>query len=262
MATSSGQDRIAASDVAQIAAPITAVIAIFTSLAVTGVLGQAQRNHGDSLAKAFGFVIGGAAVWFIAFLLPTAPESAEKAPKGWFLTRWVWESPSFVARTLQWIRKRADLLLKMLAVLSLVIGILWGISALIDTQQDFERPAISASFKKASSVLNATVTDRGLASGRRLAVLVQVLKKKHGRLVPDSDSLYFALLGPDEDGKVNHSVSVYVPPDADLVRVKAWTGETDSGCTSFEETVDTITTNLRPGEQAGCLVLRLPTRGN
>jgi hypothetical protein len=70
---------------------------------------------------------------------------------------------------------------------------------------------------------------------------------------------YFALLGPRGDGKVKHSLSVYVPPSADLVRVKAWTGQTDSGCTSFEET-ETVTTDLRPGEQTGCLVLRLPKR--
>jgi hypothetical protein len=258
--TASGGD---ARQLAQVVAPLTAVVAVFTSLAVAGVLGQAQRNHGDSLAKAFGFIIGGAALWFIALLLPPAPRDRDAAEKGWFFTQWVWaEKPDPVAKFFQYLRKRGELLLRMLAVASLVVGILWGISALIDTQQDFERPAISASFTKAPSLLEATVTDEGLASGRRLAVLVQVLKKNNGQLTPDPDSLYFSLLGPGADGKVKHSLSVFVPRNADLVRVKAWTGKTDSGCTSFEETQDTLTTNLQPGEQAGCLVLRLPERAN
>lgn len=260
MATQENQGRPTLGEIAQIAAPVTAVIAIFTSLAVAGILGQAQRNHGDSLAWAFGLVIGGAALWFIAFLLPPLPENPKAVPRMWSVTKWIWESESRVARALQWIRIRADVILKLFAVGFLVAGILWGIRTLIKTQQDFERPAISASFTKDSSVLNATVTDRGLASGRRLAVLVQVLKEKNGQLTPDPNSLYFSVLGPGEDGKVDHSVSVYVPRKADLVRVKAWTGKTDSGCTSFEETVDTVTTNLRPGEQAGCLLLRLPER--
>jgi len=257
--TASQRGGLGVSEVAQVVAPLTAVVAVFTSLAVTGVLGQTQRDHGDSLLRAFGFVLGGAALWLIAFLLPDAPRTSSQAEKGWWFTSWVWDSDRVLARFFRFLRKRADVLLRVIAVASLVVGVLWGIRALVDTQQDFERPAISASFAKSSSLLSATVTDEGLASGRRLAVLVQVLTRKNGLLTPDQNSLYFALLGPGGDGKVKHSLSVYVPTRADLVRVKAWTGQTDNGCTSFEET-ETVTTDLRPGEQAGCLVLRLPKR--
>jgi hypothetical protein len=41
MATEENHGRITLGEIAQVAAPVTAVIAIFTSLAVAGILGQA-----------------------------------------------------------------------------------------------------------------------------------------------------------------------------------------------------------------------------
>jgi hypothetical protein len=68
--------------------------------------------------------------------------------------------------------------------------------------------------------------------------------------------LYLSVLGPNSDGKVTHAVNVYVPKQFELVEMKAWTGETETACNSRVER----TRGIRPAEEVGCLVLRLPEK--
>lgn len=256
-------DNRTAANIAQVVAPVTAVVAVFTSLAVTGVLGQAQRDEGSWLIAAFACIVGGAVAWLVALLIP-APADAPQARMSRF-GKWIREPGERfpkLANALWWLRVRGGTILQMLGVAAVGAGIVLGVVGLVKTQQGFQRPAVSASFSKDSSILTAKVTDQGLATGRRLAVLVQGLQEKRQkeklRLVADPKLLYFAVIGPDENGKINHSVSVHVPKSYGLVGVKAWSGETDPGCTIFDEGV--VRSGVRTGEEAGCLALRLPAR--
>lgn len=69
MAETPDASRPAWETVAISAAAVSTVIGVLTALAVSGILGQAQRNHGVLLLTGFAFVIGAATVWFIGTLL-------------------------------------------------------------------------------------------------------------------------------------------------------------------------------------------------
>jgi hypothetical protein len=73
-------------------------------------------------------------------------------------------------------------------------------------------------------------------------------------LVPSPRWLYLSVLGPTSDGKVTHTMNVYVPKRFPLVEVKAWTGPNETPCSSRVEK----TKGIRPAEEVGCIVLRLP----
>jgi hypothetical protein len=66
-----------AADIAQVVAPITAVVAVFTSLAVSGVLGKAQRDQGDWLISAFACIAAGGAAWLVGLLIPEPVEQPD-----------------------------------------------------------------------------------------------------------------------------------------------------------------------------------------
>jgi hypothetical protein len=246
------------SALAQVVAPLTAVVAVFTSLAVTGVLGQAQRNEGTWIVVALGLVTGGAVAWLVGVLIPPPETDAQKLTG---VQKWIRHPDHKLGAVLWWLRRRGGALLKMLAVIAVGAGIVVGVAGLVKTQQAVERPAVSASFDKSSSTLNATVSDQGLGSSQRVVVLVQGLREKQGpkriKLVADPHTLYYAMVGPDENGKINHSVSVVVPAKFGLVGVKAWSGQSDRGCdiSELKKTGKPITPS---GQDDGCLALRLP----
>jgi hypothetical protein len=251
---------LSAGDLAQVVAPLTAVVAVFTSLAVTGVLGQAQRNEGTWVIVAIGLVTGGAVAWLVGLLIPEPVVAKTQSMTNF--QGWVRDPSNFkgLAKFLWWLRRRGGALLKMLGVISVGAGIVAGVVGLVKTQQAVERPAVSASFVKAASTLNATVTDQGLGSSQRVVVLVQGLtEKQHAKqikLVADPHALYYAMVGPDENGKINHSVSVVVPKKFRLVGVKAWSGQEDRGCNISElKNGEPI---IPSGQDDGCLALSLP----
>lgn len=68
-------DNRATADIAQVVAPVTAVVAVFTSLAVTGVLGQAQRDEATWLIAAFAWIVAGAVAWLVGLLIPVPAEA-------------------------------------------------------------------------------------------------------------------------------------------------------------------------------------------
>jgi len=146
-----------------------------------------------------------------------------------------------------------------LALLLFAGGVGTAIAALVSTQHDSERPAVSVKFEKKERTLNADATAHGLSSDDRLVVLVSGLirEPKDGvaTLVEDPRSLYYAVLGPDSSGEVAHEVQVFVPKRYAVIGVKAWTGKKESEC----RTEEVVATEALPQHaQAGCLLMRLP----
>jgi hypothetical protein len=84
--------------------------------------------------------------------------------------------------------------------------------------------------------------------------------RKKWWLESDPHTLYFALIGPGSNGKLRHSLSVYVPAKYKFVGVKAWSGKTDRGCVRFQETVSNLQSQVLPTGDDSCLVLRLVRR--
>ena len=78
MAASSGTE--APSGLPQLATAVAAVVGVVGSLAVTGVLAEAQRNHGIALLVSFSCVLAGAVLWLIAGLLPSKRKTID-APR-------------------------------------------------------------------------------------------------------------------------------------------------------------------------------------
>ena len=221
-------------DIAQIATAASAAIAVLVSLAVTGVLARAQRNHGYLLFSGLGLILLGSLGWFVATILP------ENLP--------MWRQRRNTARFAFWLRVVAGLLF--------LVGLICAILAVVRTERDAQRPAVAASFDAAKSVLTAKVSADGLGTNQRMAVGVEGLKQRGNTPTVDAAEpnkpLFFALLGPDADGKVKYEFSVYVPPRFRIVGVEAWTADTKPAC--FDRPQG------HQAQEAGCAVLRLKER--
>jgi hypothetical protein len=224
---------------AQVAAAVTAVVGIVTSLAVTGILAQAQRNHGVWLLAAFACVVAGAMLWLAVATLhrPAA------------LKKFAWLDKSVV---------------QTVALVATAAGLMLAIWAMVLTQKDTERPSVSATFDRGTRILTASAEAHGLSSDERLVVLVTgLVPKTTGRAGAKAKanvvfreatpSLYYAVIGPDSGGEVTHAAQVSVPVQYKFVAVKAWTGARETKC----ETIPPKT-GVPQRVLAGCLFLRLP----
>jgi hypothetical protein len=236
-------------NVTQVAVAASAFVGIIASLALTGILGQGQRDHGVLLLIAFAFVLFAATLLVVAALLPRERRSTPPTPPEGGGVRTFFR------------RLSLRVWLEIVGVLLFGTGVLVGIIALIDTQQDAVRPAISASFDPSTSLITAKVTAEGLSASDRVVIRVDGLseRRKKGRLVYKAQlhALYLAALGPDADGNVSQEVSVDVPVNDQLVGVKAWTGEEDPSC-YVSDSFKSENSAIPQAKQDACLMLRLP----
>ena len=161
-----------------------------------------------------------------------------------FLWKWTFRKGSFQA----------------IALLAFATGLGLAIYSMIRTQQDSERPAVSATFDSKTNILSATA--EGLSTDDRLSIIVRGYKEVPDRnsrtgyrFQYDPRSLYFAAIGPGSDGKVTQTINVYVPSRYPLARVKAFTGLEETPCATKE-----TRTSLKIPQRlkVGCFVLRLP----
>jgi hypothetical protein len=224
---------------------------VFAGLAVTGALSDTQRNHGVYLFIAFAFVLFGAVLWFTAALIPA------KTTKAWAIIQIPGPTTSTLKlATVRWV-------LQLLGVVAFAAGIGVGLSALIQTQGESQRPSVSASFNEAKSVLSGTASADGLGSSQAVTVRVQGMSERiEGdkiTLVADRRDLYYALVGPDSDGKVSQKFNVSVPKHYNLVGVKAWSGDGDRGCQIYEKRANQTRSAYRVSDEDGCLVMRIRT---
>jgi len=212
-------------EVTQLLAGTTAVIGILASLAVTGVLGQAQRNHPTRIYICLGSVLAAALLLSWAAILP--------------------------GRRHPW--------LYFCGVILFFVGLGVGVNALVMTQHDSERPGVSAAFDQASRQVTETVTADGLSLDKAMVVKINALRatKKHGSTLYTADPtpLYFAVVGPDANGKISDTAVAYAPADADFVGVKAWTSEQgEPSCVDRQRNRPAVPQS----DEAGCFLLRIP----
>jgi hypothetical protein len=181
-------------EITRVATALSGVIGVFAALAVTGVVAQAQRNHGDWILVGLILVLSGAVLWLAATL----------------------------AQSFSWLRWPFTIVA--LPVFAAGLGV--GIYGIYKTQRDSERPAVSALFDSRTQAVAITATAHGLRSDSRLAIVVSAYRGTPDHPVPliNPPTLYYAVVGPDGSGEVSHTTSVPVPRKYTLVGVEAWTG--------------------------------------
>jgi hypothetical protein len=211
-------------DVTQLLAGTTAVIGILASLAVTGVLGQAQRNHPTRIYICLGCVLAAALLWSWAAILP--------------------------GRRHPW--------LYLCGVILFFVGLGVGVNALVMTQHDSERPGVSTAFNDKSRQVTATITADGLSLDKAMVVKIEVLeateRRGRTRYMPQAPPLYFGVVGPDANGKIKHTAVAIVPPGVTFVGVRAWTAEQgEPSCVDRRTRV----THVPQSDEAGCFLLQL-----
>lgn len=267
------------SAIVQVVAAVSAVLAVVTGLAVTGVLAEAQRNNGAWLLGAFAGVLLGATLWLLG--VSAGAGASKSGPASNSALEW-WPVWAWLGRLWHWFY-RPDLL-QPLGLVAVAIALGFAIYALIRTQSDFERPDVAASFSQANNVLTADVTDHGLNSEDRLAIRISAVAMKPKENFPTEGSpLYLAEIGPDASGDLDQKIDVRVPKrviywvgrpgskrttkrtlSVRMVVVKAWTADEEQPCTQREKNAAAAPTTpahkrlvLRRAREAGCLILRV-----
>jgi hypothetical protein len=211
-------------DLAKIAAAGTAVIVLLSALAVTGVLGQAQREHPSLFIVALGLVLGAAALWVLAAVVTNGSATTWAAYTG--------------------------AIAQAVGIAMFLAGTLCGVTALVFTQHNPNRPSISASLD--NDTLTATVKAGGLDAHDRVGVFVDGLTQT-GETITATRNLYFASIGANSDGDVELPIKLDVPGGRfDALGVRAFTAG-ESECDLKGKVVKSK--EVGPG----CIVLLLPT---
>jgi hypothetical protein len=213
-------------DLKSVAASVTAVVGVFAALAATGVIGEAQRNHGLMLVIALGLVLVAAVAWLFGALVPAGHAVAVRTARA-------------------------------LAAVVVAVGLILGILAIWFTQKDSERPSVSSTYDPGTHLISVTANAHGLRSDSRLVVQVSGFRGTPDDPRPDQDppTLYYAVVGPNGDGDVTQTASIPVPAKYTLVGVKAWTGKEPNACTTVE--VESATTKTPSHDRVGCLLLQV-----
>jgi len=205
-------------DLAKVGASLTAFIGAISALAVTGLLGRTERDHGDLFLAAVACVLVAAVFWVSAAIFTPGAALEKEQPRRFRRLRLTWRS---LRRGLQ-NQKR----LQFVGLLFLAAGFVCGFIAVLGTQHSPDRPTITAEVQ--GDKLVATVTAAGLNSNDRVIVWVDGLRIDNA---PDyhvikSQHLYFASVGADGDGNVNESVKLNVGSGRwDAVGIRAFAGD-------------------------------------
>jgi hypothetical protein len=204
-------------------AAITAGVSVLSGglglAAFTGVLERAPRNHPVVFGSAFILAAVAGLLWALATLAP----SAQRA-------------------------------LKIVAMVSLTMGLLLGLGVVFVSYSEKEKPAIAAELDGHRLVGSVKMT--GLRSSEQVGVRVEGLQRSDAS--PSGWTariLYEAAVGPNAGGAVDHSIRLAVAPGFyELLRVRATSADDYAVCPP--DRVD-------PGEPlrrrlgTGCLVLTL-----
>ena len=208
-------------DLTKVIAAGTAFAGLLTALAVAGIIGRLERNHGVLFVLACAFVLVAAGLWVAA---------AVKQATG-----------------------RLEQTLQITGVAALLVGLVLGIVALALTQHEPNRPSITASL--AGSKLTATIAASGLSVDDRIEVHVDgltIAPNSQELRVTSYASLYWASLGADSDGNVMLPLTLQISSGTyDAVGIRAFTG-------SHSDCLESNQGTLRRQDGRGCVVMLLP----
>lgn len=215
-AVTSTANRLDLAGVFALVAPLAATLGLFKA---TGSIERIQRDEPGWLLIAVALVlVAGTLVTVASFL---AGEGESDRGKRW--SRWMY----FVALGCT------------------LAGFTIALQLVFDNADDESRPSITASLNRDQSWLTAHVTAANLTTGDRLGVKVDLATLQEDATIDDrnpfardgSTSLERAYIGPDDNGEVDRTISLAVPPGGSYthITIKAFTGERNRSCTEPRE---------------------------
>lgn len=187
-----GQKSVGLAAIGVLIAPLTVAIG---SLAVSGPLGRVQRNEPVLFVIALVVLVVGSALWFLT--------SLPKNPKFW----------------------------QVVAVVFVILGYGGALAVAVLTADNQPRPRIAATLNNERTKITGTITAASMATDDRLAIFIEALARNEPGSEEEfsvDERLYRAFIGPDEDGKVEQSITMPLRRKGVTdIRIKAFTG-TDS----------------------------------
>jgi hypothetical protein len=214
-----------------------AFAALLSSLAVTGVLGQMERNHGVLFAASCSCVFLAASLWVAVAIFPSSAAPKPGATKwGDDIRRWFHDHGAESAQ--------------LLGLAALAAGLILGVVALIQTQNDPDQPSITVTELSATS-MTARVNATGLSTRDTMQVRVDGLIGAPGAVPTEGERklLFWASLGGDIDGKIDLPVHVAIPA-GDKITAVAVVASIDGAATC----------SRTAGKSPGCVIALLPAK--
>ena len=202
-------------------AALPALGAVFTALAITGdIVGRMARNHPVASFGAFGSAA------LAVFLGAVAAFALREGSSG-------------------------ERIVVHVGIAVLGGALVFAVYAGVRTWGDRTEPSISVRATHGSTIV-VSVRDGGLRSSEHVGVEVDRLvrlRDVHGRLRwRTGESLYSASLGPDNTGKVDHTINLTLPVgDFDDLGARAWVGDEPKPC-------------YAKGNTTGCVRVHIPRR--
>lgn len=253
-----------------------ALLTSLGGLALTGLLGRAQRNHPGWFLASLILVTGAGMFWVIASVMSSQPITISRSKPtgktravgvvlllaalviGVFIdTPWRLTVVILGAVVALWFGsahgtfKLSSGGAQVIGTILFAAGLLAGFGAVILTQQDVERPFVSANLDPESLELSGTVKVTNLGSEEHLRLFIDGLTTKPGGSF-DQELLYKAFLGPDSEGVVSAPIDFLVPPGIyDHIGIRAWTDKDADVCTDY------VVAKVRT-RGAGCLLILTP----
>jgi len=218
-----------ATDITAIALLITPFVAALGALALTGTIGRVQRNEPEMISWALFLVLAAGTLWVIS-------SEFSSLTKG----------------------------IRVVACLAALGGFVLGLSAAVQTANDEPRPQIKARLSDDAHKLTVEIGASNMETEDRLAIFVDALTR--GRRNPEkytSEPVYRGYGGPDADGNVTTTVSVFLPKgNFTDVGIKAFTDKTSPACddqlAKDAASPDTEPKKSeKPGSGTGCVTMAL-----
>jgi hypothetical protein len=250
-------NRLELSDLVAIVTGATAIIALLSTLAVTGALQKMQRDHGNFLVAAVALGLAGGMLWVLEAIWRqtaaardrqgTRPESANHK---WFQRATPWIQTAMLVG----------------AVVCLFFAVILAVIGMKATQQEQDRPSVTAELDK--GVLKVTASAHNLGTEARLrtqiAGLILTTEKGHQVLKPEARWTGFS--GPDADGNVSQAFTWTLDDQANdsahkyqAIEVTASSGE-PTGCADELLPIDAVAPTPQPKQASlpGCVIIYLP----
>jgi hypothetical protein len=254
-------DEQAPPNVRVIAGAVAVLISLVGLFTISGAIGRVQRNEPVWFSLSLGLVAIAAACFVVAEILapaPVADEPKEDEEGG--------EPRAAGSTQPSRSRARARTTLRIVATVLTLLGVLAVVIVTVSSTTARERPVVTGSLATTDgNPFTASVKVGSLSSHDRVAMIVDGLVADGRSFRPHT--VYQAYIGPDQEGQIDHTVTMVVPnlDDYEALGVKAYTGpisnapsdSDDTPCEEYPRQVSTQKDTVRQ-QGPGCVIIEIP----
>jgi hypothetical protein len=241
---------------------ILGLVGLFT---LNGVVGRVQRNEPEWFTASLVLITLAATCYLLGELLLPPQRTGDDGSSDTETNEL--EAPT--PRPSRTDRARAHIrtALRWLAPIMGLCGVLAAVISSVGSTTARERPVVTGSLAAtADRAFTATVKVASLSSHDRVAVIVDGLTPADSSFKPHT--VYQAYIGPDQEGRIDHSVTLTIPhlDTYEAVGVKAYTGPVshtsssseDTPCEKYPRQVSSQQDVVRQ-QGPGCVIIEVPT---